>query len=67
MVTRFYTDRDSYSQNGCVYYHYKGVEIYGLSTDEMPMDDILNATPFYEMDTQKVFLFDAENNKWLEQ
>lgn len=41
-------------------------EWYGLSTDTKPTD-AFNADPFYEMDTGKVFLFDAENSVWIEQ
>lgn len=41
-------------------------ELYGLSTDAKPID-VGNASTFYEMDTQSVFLFDAENKVWLEQ
>lgn len=40
---------------------------YGLSTDEKPIEDACNADIFYEMDTKKAFLFDAENSTWLEQ
>lgn len=39
---------------------------YGLYTDVKPTD-ANNADIFYEMDTKKVFLFDAENKVWLEQ
>lgn len=38
----------------------------GLSTDAKPTD-VNNASTFYEMDTKKLFLFDAENQQWLEQ
>lgn len=41
-------------------------ELIGLSTDEKPMD-VPNSSSFYEMDTKKIFLFDAENKIWLEQ
>lgn len=41
-------------------------EWYGLSTDTKPTD-AFNADPFLEMDTGKVFLFDAENKVWIEQ
>lgn len=40
--------------------------LYGLSTDEKPMD-ASNATVFWEMDTGKMFLFDEQNKVWLEQ
>lgn len=39
-------------------------EFYGLSTDEKPMD-CGNASVFLEMDTKKVFIFDAQNKVWL--
>lgn len=45
----------------------KRVEYYGTSTDTKPVDGVNNADMFYEMDTKKLFLFDAENKKWLEQ
>ena len=42
-------------------------EFYGKSTDTKPVDDVNNADIFYEMDTQKVFLFDEEKKTWIEQ
>ena len=42
------------------------VELYGLSTDAKPAD-ASNATVFYEMDTGNVFMYDAQNKKWLQQ
>lgn len=48
---------------------YQGAVTYectGLSTDTKPLD-MPNASGFYEMDTKKYFLFDAENKVWLEQ
>lgn len=41
-------------------------DMYGLSTDEKPTD-VCNASTFYEMDTKKLFMFDAQNGVWLEQ
>ena len=46
-------------------------EIYGLSTDEKPIDKIEgvpigNGSVFVEMDTKKVFTFDRENRIWRE-
>lgn len=38
----------------------------GLSTDEKPVN-VPNTSTFYEMDTKKAFMFDAQNQKWLEQ
>ena len=48
----------------------------GLSTDEKPdhydapdgsAKKIPNSSMFYEMDTGVLFMWDAENNEWLEQ
>ncbi len=44
----------------------KPTEYYGLSTDTKPMDGVDNAALFIEMDTDKVYLFDAEDAEWLE-
>lgn len=41
------------------------VYIYLLSTDEKPIEGVHNAALAYEMDTKAVFIFDAENKKWL--
>lgn len=40
-------------------------DFFGLSSDEKPMDRG-NGSTFLEMDTGKVFVFDRENNIWLE-
>ena len=56
MITRF-------EVHGCgcrIYDHY------GLSTDPKPTN-VSNASSFYEMDTQKLFMYDAQNKVWLEQ
>lgn len=42
-------------------------EFYGKSTDTKPVNGVNNADVFYEMDTQKVFLFDEDDKKWIEQ
>lgn len=42
-------------------------DLYGLSTDEKPVEGVTNASTFYEMDTKKIYLFDAENKVWIEQ
>ena len=47
-------------------YGKKPPEVYGLSTDVKPTD-VENASSFYEMDTKRVYLFDADNKRWLEQ
>ena len=46
--------------------HCTNFEMYGLSTDEKPLD-VGNASTFYEMDTKKIYMFDAQNEVWLEQ
>jgi len=49
------------------------IEIYGLSTDERPIEKveykgviytITNSSTFYEMDTKKVYIYDEENHEW---
>ena len=45
----------------------RGAELKGLSTDEKPIKDIPNCSSFYEMDKKRVFMFDEQNSKWLEQ
>lgn len=42
-------------------------EYYGKSTDEKPTEDVQNGSTFYEIDTQKVFMFDEETATWIEQ
>ena len=39
---------------------------YGLSTDTKPTDGVGNGSAFLEMDTSKVYFFDAENSDWWE-
>lgn len=39
--------------------------VYGLSTDVKPTD-VPNGSKFVEMDTDKKYLFDAENTTWYE-
>ena len=43
-------------------------EFYGKSTDTKPVDSsVANGSVFVEMDTGKVYMFDAEDNEWIEQ
>lgn len=47
------------------------MELYGLSTDTRPIEKfgttyIGNASTYFEMDTQKCFIYDEENHKWWE-
>lgn len=50
---------------------YAQYEYYGLSTDEKPTDEGYRHTPngaiFFEMDTSKIYLYDADNMVWYEQ
>ena len=43
------------------------VEFYGKSSDTKPVDGVKNAETFYEMDTKKLFMFDEDDRKWIEQ
>ena len=42
-------------------------EYYWLSSDEKPIEGVDNADIGYEMDTKKVYLFDEQNQTWIEQ
>lgn len=42
-----------------------GWDLRGLSTDNKPTD-VPNGSTFLEMNTSKVYVFDAENSQWLE-
>lgn len=45
-------------------------ELRGLSTDEKPTEidgnEIVNGCIFIEMDTSKIYFYDAENEQWKE-
>lgn len=48
------------------------LELKGKSTDTKPTSTIdgvkiKNGSTFYEMDTQKVYMFDADASTWIEQ
>ena len=47
-------------------YDREQVTLYGLSTDEKPTYRISNGTTFVEMNTGKVYMFDAASSTWLE-
>ena len=40
------------------------LELNGLSSDEKPTTEH-NGCTFYEMDTGKMYIYDAEHKKWL--
>lgn len=42
------------------------VVVAGLSTDAKPTDGIANGSMFVEMDTGKIYLFDADGATWRE-
>lgn len=65
MVTIYRTEKDS-TLGG----KYNIVELRGLSTDTKPteeLDDkeILNGAVFIEIDTQKLYFYDAGEEEWL--
>ena len=39
---------------------------FGLSSDAKPVDGTKNGNAFIEMDTGKVYFFDAANSQWRE-
>lgn len=38
----------------------------GLSTDTKPTEGVGNGSTFFEMDSKKRFMFDEENQEWLD-
>lgn len=42
------------------------IEARGLSTDQKPYTDIANGSMYIEMDTGKVYFYDAANTQWRE-
>lgn len=42
------------------------VELRGLSTDEKPIENIENGSVFIEIDTGKIYMYDLENEQWME-
>ena len=46
------------------------IELRGLSTDKKPLKKdykfLGNGSTLLEMDTAKVFIYDAENDRWIE-
>lgn len=43
------------------------LEFRGLSGDAKPTDEfVTNGSIFFEMDTEKVFMYDKENKAWIE-
>ena len=44
----------------------KYVEIYGLSTESKPTDNLIMGSVFIEVNTGKVFLFNETSGSWVE-
>ena len=47
------------------------LELYGLSTDEKPIEKyennlIVNSSTYFEMDTQRLFIYSEEDSTWYE-
>lgn len=42
-------------------------EFFGTSKDEKPTEQAKNMDIFYEIDTKKVYMFDEDGKKWIEQ
>ena len=40
--------------------------MFGLHTDTKPTTGVVNGSAFIEMDTSKIYFFDAVGNQWLE-
>ena len=53
-------NNDDYTQN------YGMVVVYCLSSEEKPVDGIVNGSICYEIDTNKAYLFDEENGLWIQ-
>lgn len=45
----------------------RSAEFRGKSTDEKPVDGVPNGSTFYEFDTVKLYVFDADEKNWVEQ
>lgn len=48
------------------YYGHWVHDVRCLSTDEKPTEGINNGSTCFEMDTGKMYMFDKENQEWLE-
>lgn len=60
MITKFANkDKTRFIENGS-----EATELYGLSTDTKPAAQ--NGAVFLEMDTKKVYIYDAANETWRE-
>ena len=42
------------------------LEYRGLSTDDKPTENVTNGSIFIEIDTGKIYMFDLENEEWME-
>lgn len=64
MATAIAEVKETFSANGKT----RGytVEYRGLSTDTKPTENVVNGSSFIEIDTGKVYLFDADGGTWNE-
>jgi hypothetical protein len=64
MVSIYKNDNIKLTEDGEII----SAELRGLSTDTKPTEidgkEISNGSVFVEIDTQKIFFFDAENKQW---
>ncbi len=44
----------------------RATTFYGLSTDTKPTEGVGNGSAFLEMDTGKIYFYDADNTTWRE-
>lgn len=42
-------------------------ELFGLSSDTKPTDHIATGSSFWEVDTQKLYMFNETSNSWVAQ
>lgn len=43
----------------------KEVQLFGLSADDKPTENISNGSLFYCIDSQELLMFDEENSEWI--
>ncbi len=65
MISIYHTTKQNLGVND----NYITTELRGLSTDEKPTElndkKIANGSTFIEMDTLKIYFYDAENEEWI--
>lgn len=63
MLTITYRKVQDYDSDWNPIYEIHG---FGLSTDTKPTEGVGNGSAFLEMDTGKIYFYDAENTTWRE-